>query len=284
MVCDILAKQKRNQSGRKADIMIKDGKIGFIGFGNAGQALAKGLIFKEAMAGEQIFACAKNYDKLCAVAEKLGVQPCKTAQEVVDNADIIILAVKPELVEQVTVPIREGLRKKIVVSVAVGYTFKIYEKILLPGTHHLSIMPNTPVEVGEGIIICERRHSLTDEEFAEVEALFSQIALVEVVDTKLLSISGAICGCGPAFVSVFLEALSDAAVKHGLPRSLSYRLASQLLAGTGKLQLETGAHPGVMKDAVCSPGGTTIIGIATLERKGFRSAVIDAVDSIEKEY
>lgn len=264
--------------------MISNRKIGFIGFGNAGQAMAKGMLFKEAAAPEQIFVCAKNYDKLCATAEKLGVQPCKTTQEVAENADIVILAVKPETIEHVIVPIREVLRKKLVISVAVGYSFKMYEKILLPGTHHLSIMPNTPVEVGEGIIICENRHSLTDEEFADVEALFSQIALLEVVDTKLLSISGAICGCGPAFVSVFLEALSDAAVKHGLPRSLSYRLASQLLAGTGKLQLETGTHPGVMKDAVCSPGGTTIIGIATLERKGFRSAVIDAVDSIEKEY
>ncbi|MEG0813864.1 MAG: pyrroline-5-carboxylate reductase [Clostridium sp.] len=264
--------------------MMCDKKVGFIGFGNAGQAMAKGMIYKEAVLPEQILACARDWDKLCAVTDQMGVQPYKTSQEVVENADIIILAVKPDIIENVLVPIREILRKKIVVSVAVGYSFKMFENILLPGTHHLSIMPNTPVEVGEGIIICEGRHSLTDAEFSEVDELFSQIALVEVVDSKLLSISGAICGCGPAFVSVFIEALSDAAVKHGLPRSLSYRLASQLLAGTGKLQLETGVHPGVMKDAVCSPGGTTIIGIATLERKGFRSAVIDAVDSIEKEY
>lgn len=264
--------------------MIKDKKIGFIGFGNAGQAMAKGMIFKEAVPPEQIFACAKTWEKLCTVTDKMGVQPCKTSLEVVENADIIILAVKPEIVETVLVQIRESLRKKIVISIIVGYSFKMYEKILLPGTHHLSVMPNTPVEVGEGIIICESRHSLTDEEFTEIDELFSQIALLEVVDSKLMSVSSAICGCGPAFVSVFLEALSDAAVKHGLPRSLSYRLASQLLAGTGKLQIETGTHPAIMKDAVCSPGGTTIIGIATLERKGFRSAVIDAVDAIEKEY
>ena len=264
--------------------MIKERKIGFIGFGNAGQAMARGILYKEAVPGEQIFACAKNWEKLCDSTEQIGVQACRTAQEVVENSDFIILAVKPDMVEAVLVPIRDMLDKKVLISLVVGYSFKMFEKILAPCTHHITIMPNTPVEVGEGIIICERRHSLTDEEFEDASELFSKIALLEVVDSKLMSVSGAICGCGPAFVSVFIEALSDAGVKHGLPRALSYRLASQLLAGTGKLQIETGAHPAVMKDAVCSPGGTTIIGIATLERKGFRSAVIDAVDSIQKEY
>ena len=104
---------------------------------------------------------------------------------------------------------------------------------------------------------------------------------MQPVETHLLSVAGTVAGCGPAFAAMFIEALSDAGVKHGLPRALSYRLASQMLAGTAKLQLATNAHPGQMKDAVCSPGGTTIVGVAALEKNGFRHAVIDAIDAIE---
>jgi len=165
--------------------------------------------------------------------------------------------------------------------VAAGVTFDDCERMLAPGTHHLSIVPNTPVSVCEGIIVCERRHSLSDGEWRQVEALFSKIGLVLPMDTALLGISSAVCGCGPAFVAMFIEALGDAAVKHGVARADAYRMASQMIVGTGKLQLASGQHPGAMKDAVCSPGGTTIIGVAALERKGFRSAVIDAIDAIE---
>ena len=145
----------------------------------------------------------------------------------------------------------------------------------------MSTIPNTPVSIGEGIIIAENRHSLSNEEYQLVEELFSKIALLQFVDSKQLSIAGTLSGCGPAFTSMFIEALADAAVKHGLTREISYKLASQMVAGTGKLQIATGKHPGEMKDAVCSPGGTTIVGVATLERKGLRSAVIDAIDAIE---
>ena len=105
---------------------------------------------------------------------------------------------------------------------------------------------------------------------------------MQPVETHLLSAAGTLAGCGPAFAAMFLEALGDAGVKHGLPRALAYRLASQMLAGTGKLQLATGSHPGQMKDAVCSPGGTTIVGVAALEEHGLRAAVIDAIDAIEQ--
>ena len=108
------------------------------------------------------------------------------------------------------------------------------------------------------------------------------MGMVEFVDGKHLGIAGTISGCGPAFAAMFIEALSDGAVLYGLPRELSYKLASQMVAGTGKLQLATGRHPGVMKDGVCSPGGTTIAGVTAMERKGFRSAVIDAVDAVMK--
>lgn len=257
-------------------------KIGFIGFGNMAQALADGLLCKGAAQPEQLYVCAKDWDKLCRNAQARGVHPCRDARELAEAADLVVIAVKPYLVEEVIAPIREVLQGKIVVSVVAGFPFARYESILLPGTHHLSTLPNTPVAVGEGVIICESLHSLSPEEYRAFESLFSQIAIVQLVDTPQMSVAGTIAGCGPAFAAIFLEALADAAVLHGLPRALSYRLASQMLAGTGKLQLETGAHPGAMKDAVCSPGGTTIVGVVALERGGMRAAVIDAVDAVEK--
>ena len=114
-----------------------------------------------------------------------------------------------------------------------------------------------------------------------VQELFGHLGLVQPVASRLLGIAGTLSGCGPAFVSMFIEALGDAGVKHGLPRAMAYRLAGQMVAGTGRMQVETGAHPGAMKDAVCSPGGTTIVGVAELERGGMRAAVINAVDAIQ---
>ena len=256
-------------------------KIGFIGFGNMAQAMAQGFARSGAIESGDIGACARDRDKLKRNTAAHGFRAFDTASEVVDFAHIVIVAVKPYQVEAVLTPVREQLSGKIVVSVAAGLTFDCYEKILLPGTHHLSIMPNTPVSIGEGIVVCERCHSLSDEEFAVVERYMGYLGLVLQVDTPLLGIAGTICGCGPAFVAMFIEALSDAAVKHGIPRVDAYRMVSKMVSGTGNLQLSSEAHPGVMKDAVCSPGGTTIVGVAELEHKGFRGAVIAAVDAIQ---
>lgn len=261
--------------------MLANFKLGFIGFGNMGQAIATGLIEQKTLQGKQIFACAKNWDKLCNNTKSKGINPCKTAKEVVNNADMVIIAVKPYMIADVITPIKKELQQKIVISIAANFPFAKYEEILLPNTHHLSTIPNTPVAIGEGIFICENTHSLNNEELTLFNTLFSTISIVQFVDTNQLSIGGTVAGCGPAFASMFIEALADAAVMHGLSRSVAYRLASQMIIGTGKLQLVTNNHPGAMKDAVCSPAGTTIVGVATLERKGFRSAIIDAIDNIE---
>lgn len=261
---------------------MKDVTIGFIGFGNMAQAMTEGLLMKNALEPRQIYACAKNWDKLCKNTERYGVHACRTSKETAEKTDIIIVAVKPYLVEEVLAPILEILKEKVVISVAVNVPFEKFEKFLLPGTHHISMLPNTPVAVGEGIILCEDKHSLTEKEFGRVRELFSVISMVETVDAQHLGIAGTLSGCGPAFAAMFIEALSDGAVLHGLPRELSYKLASQMVVGTGKLQLSTGRHPGAMKDAVCSPGGTTIQGVAALEQRGFRSAVMGAIDAVEK--
>ena len=256
-------------------------KIGFIGFGNMAQAMAAGLLRGGQTPAGQIFACARDWDKLCRNTQPFGMIPVHTADELVRQADVVVLAVKPYQISDVVRPIGELLAGKIVISLAAGYPFDRLEQDLLPGTNHLSTVPNTPVSVGEGIIICEQKHSLTAEEYGLVEKLFAPLGLMQPVETHLMGIAGTVSGCGPAFVSMFMEALGDAGVMHGLPRATAYRLAGQMVAGTGKLLVERGDHPGAMKDAVCSPAGTTIVVVAALERKGLRSAVIDAVDAIQ---
>ena len=199
--------------------------------------------------------------------------------EVLERSDILILAVKPYLIETVLAPIREKLAGKVLLSVAAGWPFQRFEEALPAGVHHLSIMPNTPVAIGEGIVLLEEENSLSPQELSQAKELLAALGVVETVPSAQMGIAGTVAGCGPAYAALFLEALGDAGVYHGLPRELSYRLAAQMLAGTGKLHLATGQHPGAMKDAVCSPGGTTIRGVAQLEQHGFRAAVIDAVSA-----
>lgn len=261
---------------------LKSVKIGFIGFGNMAQAMAEGWLRDGTIQPEQLFASARNLQKLQRNTEAYGLSFTQANEELVENVDVVILAVKPHQIKEVVTPLKEQLREKVVVSVAVNLPFSAYEELLLPQTSHLSVLPNTPVAVNEGITIFEETHSLSEKEYRFVEILFSLLGLVQSVETSQMGIAGTIAGCGPAFASVFIEALGDAAVKHGLNREAAYHLASQMLVGTGKLQVETGEHPGAMKDAVTSPGGTTIKGVTALEKHGFRGAVIEAIDAIEE--
>ncbi len=255
-------------------------KIGFIGFGNMAQAIVRGLLRAEAVPAGNIYACAKSFDKLRANAAKLGVNACESAEEVVKACEVVFIAVKPYLVDEVCEPIADELASKIVVSVAVNMPFDEYEQVLVPGTHHLSCLPNTPVQVNEGVWVCESTHSLTDEDLALVRPILEATGIVVFVDASLMGVAGAVSGCGPAFVAMFMEALGDAAVKYGVPRAIAYQLAGQMIAGTGKMAVETGEHPAALKDAVCSPGGTTIKGVARLEECGLRTAAIQAIDAV----
>ena len=256
-------------------------RIGFIGFGNMAQAMAKGLVEHAGFDGGRITACAAHFDKLEASCKPLGANAVHTPAEVAEASDLIIVAVKPYMVADVLAPAREALAGKAVVSVAAGLLFDFYEDLLGAGSHHLSTIPNTPIAVGCGVIACEQKHSLSDDEWETFTGLFGGIALIEPVAGHLLSTASAVAGCGPAFAAMFLESLADGGVKNGLPRATAYRLAAQMMAGTAQLHLATGTHPGAMKDAVCSPGGTTIKGVAALEAAGLRSALISAVDATQ---
>ncbi len=173
--------------------------LGFIGFGNMAQAMAKGLVEAGALPGTRIYATAAHFDKLQASTAALGAHARETAQDVVQAGDFVVVAVKPHLVAQVLEPVRDMLAApgKAVISVAAGCGFELYEEVLAPGTHHLSTIPNTPIAVGAGVVACEQRHSLDDAELAAFEELFGQVALIEWVDGKLLSTASAIAGCGP---------------------------------------------------------------------------------------
>ena len=141
-------------------------------------------------------------------------------------------------------------------------------------------MPNTPAMVYEGVMLFEAQNSLEKDEREQIKDLFASVGIVEELSSSLMGIGGAVTGCGPAFVDMFIEGYADAAVKYGVPRQTAYRLISQMILGSAKLQLETGEHPGVLKDNVCSPSGTTICGVASLEESGIRSACIKSIDAI----
>lgn len=255
-------------------------KIGFIGFGNMAGAMADGWIASGKVPAANLCACAGHFDALAERVSRRGMHPCRDAAEVAAWSDVVVVAVKPYLIESVLAPIAGALAGKAILSVAAGWKSEDYERVV-PGTHHLSTVPNTPVAICEGVIACEAAHTLDAKEHACLHELLGLLGTVVEVDSRLLSVAGTVGGCSPAFIAMVIEALGDAAVKHGIPRAKAYTMVSQMVAGTAKLQLATGQHPGAMKDAVCSPGGTTIRGVAALEEAGLRSAFIKAIDAIE---
>ena len=255
-------------------------KLGFIGLGNMGRAIASGLIAGGAIAPEDVYGYAPHWEKLAAYARETGIHACRSAEEVVENVDTVLLAVKPYVIEGVLDQLRGALAGKAVISVALGYDCARLRPLLPEDARIQFIMPNTPALVGAGVMLFEQANSLEPDERADLMEKFAALGIVEELPSHLMGIGGAVSGCGPAFCAMVIEALADAGVKYGLPRPVAYRLASQTLAGTGRMQIETSQHPGAIKDGVCSPGGTTIRGVEALERAGLRAAMLDAVQAV----
>jgi len=254
--------------------------IGFIGMGNMAQALCAGFV-KSGLV-DTIYAYAPNQEKLKSNAEKYGFTPAASVKELASKVETLIMACKPYQIEAVLEELGDALKGKALVSVAAGWDHNKYKAIVGEDVRVQYVMPNTPAMVGEGVLLFEETNSLYPEEREEIKALFSSTGLVIELPTKSMTIGMAITGCGPAFVDLMMEAYGDAAVKYGIPRSLSYQMISQMILGSAKLQLDTGIHPGVLKDNVCSPGGTTIKGVAALEKAGFRNDCIASIDAIMK--
>ena len=245
-----------------------------------GRAIAGGLIAGGAMAAEDICGFAPNQEKLNAYCKETGIRACASALDAVQSADTVLLAVQPYVIEGVLSELRDALKGKALLSVALGYDFDRLSALLDESTRIQFIMPNTPAMVGAGVLLFEQKNSLMDEERAQILSVFAALGAVKELPSHLMGIGGAISGCGPAFCALVIEALADAGVKYGLPRDAAYLLASQTLAGTGRMQIETGMHPGAIKDGVCSPAGTTIRGVEALERAGLRAAMLDAVQAV----
>lgn len=254
-------------------------KFGFIGMGNMAKALAAGFIESGALKKTQVYAFAPNQDKLNKNAQEIGFTPVSCVEKLVEECDALIMACKPYQIEDVLATIGKSLKGKMLISVAAGWNFEKYSKYL-KDTAIQFVMPNTPACVMEGVFLFEKENSLKENERASIIKMFESIGMVIELPAEHMGIGGAISGCGPAFVDLMMEAYADAAVKYGIQRSTAYQMVAKTVLGAAKLQIESGKHPGVLKDEVCSPGGTTIRGVAKLEEKGFRDACIASIDSI----
>ena len=255
-------------------------KIGFIGMGNMAKAIAAGFINSGKVNKNDLFAYAPTLSKLEANAKEIGFTAVNSAKELANVSDVVIIACKPYQIEAVLSDIKDELKGKAIVSIAAGWLFDKYNEILGDTVRIQAIMPNTPAMVSEGVLLFEKKNSLNIEEADTIMDYFKALGIVEVIPSELMGIGGAISGCGPAFMDLIMEAYADAAVKYGIGRDLAYRLVSQTMLGSAKLQIETGKHPGVLKDEVCSPKGTTIRGVAALEEGSLRSTCIKSIDSI----
>ncbi len=253
-----------------------DKKVGVIGYGNMGSAIISGALDTGVLKKENVFV----YD-ISAIAmenaESKGVYLCKSNKEVCENSDIIILAIKPQTMKEAILQTEGMLNKKAVISIAAGVTKNQIMNMIDGDARILRVMPNTPAMVSAGAFAMCTDNDLAEDEKALSSDLFEAIGLVEWVPEKLIDAVCGLSGGGPAWVAMFIEALSDGGVKQGLPRAVAYRLATQTVMGTAKLALESGQHPGILKDMVTSPGGTTIEGCEALEKGGFRYAVMDCV-------
>lgn len=256
-------------------------KIGFIGMGNMAQAIAAGFVNSKKITSQDLFAYAPNQEKLKANAQKIGFVPLASNKEVAQKSDAVFVCCKPYQIEGVLAEVKGALDGKAIVSVAAGWTFDSYAKFLDTNkTRVLCVMPNTPARIGKGVILLEEKNTLNADEAKQIKDLLSSLGMLETIPASLMGIGGAVSGCGPAFMDLIIEAYADAAVKYGFSRAQAYRLVSQTMLGSAALQLETGEHPGVLKDAVCSPGGTTIRGVGALEKAGLRTACVQSIDAI----
>jgi pyrroline-5-carboxylate reductase len=255
-------------------------KIGFIGMGNMATALLRGFLASGKIKAENICAFDPNLEKLENIKKELEISILKSERSVAEASDLILIACKPYHVEGALAAMGEALRGKAVLSIALGWDHAAYRAVLPEDVRVQFVMPNTPAMVGEGMFLFEQTSSLSAEELTFARDLFAAIGEVETLPSRLMGIGGALSGCGPAFVDLMIEAFGDAGVYYGLSREQAYKLVSQTLKGSAKLQLETGMHPGVLKDMVCSPAGSTIRGVAALEHSGLRSACLSAIEAI----
>lgn len=258
--------------------------IGFIGAGNMGRAMIEGIVASEKVTAHNIYVFDMNQHSLQALKTEHGVGICDSTQALVQTCDWIILAVKPQVYPVVLESVKKHWKSsKILISIAAGISIAQMESILGHNQKIVRTMPNTPALIGEAMsAVCANNH-VSKNEVEKVLSLFQCFGKAEVVYESLIDAVIGVSGSAPAYVFMLIEAMADAAVWGGMPRNKAYTFAAQAVQGAAKMVLETGKHPGELKDMVCSPAGTTIEAVRTLEKHGFRTAVFEGIaDCIKK--
>lgn len=259
-------------------------KIGFIGLGNMATAMIGGMLAKGLVRPGDVIGSAKTKRTIERVGEEYKITTVLDNVQVAKEADILFLAVKPIFFPEVIGEIREAVRSEtIIVSIAAGRDLVYLEETFArPELKFVRCMPNTPALVMEGCTGVCPGEKVSQKELDTVMELLNSFGRASVVPERLMDVVVGVSGSSPAYVFMFIEAMADAAVAGGMPRQQAYEFAAQAVLGSAKLVLETGIHPGQLKDMVCSPGGTTIEAVKVLEEKGFRAAVMDAVEACIK--
>lgn len=253
-------------------------KIGFIGLGNMAKAMIGGMLENQIVQAADIVGSARTLETRKTMQETFGIEVREANAAVAKETDVIILAVKPQFLQEVIEEIRDAVTPgKLVISIAAGKSLAWIEEAFGKEVSLVRCMPNTPALVGAGCTgVCVNER--VDREKTEYSIkLMESFGRASLVPERLMDAVGAVSGSSPAYVFMFIEAMADAAVAAGMPRKQAYEFAAQAVYGSAKLVLESGMHPGELKDMVCSPAGTTIQGVRVLEEKGMRGAVIDAL-------
>ncbi|WMM23843.1 pyrroline-5-carboxylate reductase [Tissierella sp. MB52-C2] len=252
--------------------------IGFIGCGNMAKAIIGGLIKSNLILPEKILASAKTKDTLEKIEKEYNIETTLDNKEVARVSDYLILAVKPYMHHMILEEIRKEVRKDtIVITIAAGISMDYMKQHLSKDILVVKAMPNTPAMVGEGITALVLDEEIKEEAREEIIDIFNSFGKTEILEENLMDGFSALCGSSPAYVYMMIEAMADGGVMQGIPRKQSYKMAAQAVLGAAKMVLETGTHPGELKDNVCSPKGTTIEAVAKLEERGFRSSIIEAI-------
>ena len=259
-------------------------KLGIIGIGNMATAIVGGIIKNGILQPDEIIASRRNTEILNKMKEQYAIAVTVDNKEVVEKSDIIMLAVKPQFMEEVIKEIKDYVsEEQIIISLAPGKTIQFYQKTFGKVIKIARCMPNTPALVGEGCTGICFSESMTELDKNKVFTYLQACGKTEEVSEQLMDVVVAVSGSSPAYVFLFVEAMADAAVLGGMPRKMAYEFAAQAVLGSAKMILETGKHPGELKDMVCSPGGTTIEAVKVLEETGMRASVMQAMSAcIEK--
>jgi len=260
--------------------MAIDRTIAFLGGGNMAEALIKGLLAAGVVTADRMIVNDVSAERLEHLQKSYGVTVQKSQKDAVTTADIILLCVKPQIIDVVLAKISQAVDgSKLVISIAAGVTIARIEKMLSGGPRVIRVMPNTPALVLSGAAGIAAGRSATPEDLATAQQIFGAVGRAVIVDEKLMDAVTGLSGSGPAYVFTIIDALADAGVKQGIPRQLALELAAQTVLGAAKMVLETGEHPGKLRDMVTSPGGTTIEGLHMLEKGKLRATLMNAVEA-----